>query len=214
MGHFAPGSLEACVPSTDIQASMSLRPLSTRLRGALSVLRSEWMPFVSNPKHRDERKGRARLLAIARAPIIRIGLWAGFTHIDYAYVHGDRSRIHLGARCSTMNTVFNVASGEIWIGDDTYFSHGCYVLTGQHRFYRGRRVGLGSHAPFAEVPRTGNDIRIGRGCYIGANATILADVTIGDHCVVGAGAVVTTDIPTGSFATGVPATIKKSLLET
>jgi len=66
-------------------------------------------------------------------------------------------------------------------------------------------------APFEEVPSTGNDIRIGRGCYIGANATILANVTIGDHCIIGAGAVVTTDIPSGSFAAGVPAIIKRSL---
>jgi len=171
------------------------------------------MPFLSNPKRREERTGRARLRAIIRAPVVRIGLLAGFMHVDYAYVHGDVSRVHVGARCSTMNTVFNVASGEIWVGDDTYFSHGCYVLTGQHRFHRGKRVGLTADAPFDEVPRTGNDIRIGSGCYIGANATILANVTIGDDCVIGAGAVVTNDIPSGSFVAGVPATIKRSLLE-
>ena len=187
--------------------------LSAKLRSALSVLRSEWMPFFLNPKRRDERRGHARLLAILRAPIIRVGLWAGFPHIDYAYVHGDLSRVHVGARCSTTNTVFNVISGEIWIGDDTYFSHGCYVLTGQHRFYRGRRVNLSPGAPFEEVPVTGNDIRIGSGCYIGANATILASVTIGENCIIGAGAVVTTDIPDGSFATGVPAIVRRSLPE-
>ena len=187
-----------------------MESLLTKLCRAPSVLRSEWMPFLSNPKHRSERRGRARLLAIARAPVIRLGLWAGFTHVDYAYVHGDLSRVHLGARCSTMNTVFNVASGDIWIGDDTYFSHGCYVLTGQHRFYQGRRVGLVPAAPYEEVPTTGKDIRIGRGCYVGANATILAGVTIGDNCIIGAGAVVTTDIPSGSFAVGVPAAIKRN----
>jgi len=106
--------------------------------------------------------------------------------------------------------VFNVASGEIWVGENTYFSHGCYVLTGQHRFYEGRRIGLVAGAPLEEVPRTGNDIRIGRGCYIGANATILANVTIGDDCIIGAGAVVTADVPGGSFVAGVPAKIKRS----
>lgn len=171
------------------------------------------MPFLANPKRREERTGVARLWNIIRLPIVRIGLLAGFMHVDYAYVHGDVSRVHIGARCSTMNTVFNVASGEIWVGDDTYFSHGCYVLTGQHRFHLGKRVGLTADPPFDEVPGTGNDIRIGGGCYIGANATILATVTIGDNCIIGAGAVVTNDIPSGSFATGVPATIKRSLLE-
>ncbi|MEJ7783712.1 MAG: acyltransferase [Solirubrobacteraceae bacterium] len=108
-----------------------------------------------------------------------------------------------------MNTVFNVTSGEIWVGDDTYFSHGCYVLTGQHRFYRGRRVGLVANSPYEETPPSGNDITIGKGCYIGANATILARVTIGDNCIVGAGAVVTSSIPAGSFAVGVPATVRR-----
>lgn len=136
------------------------------------------MPFFLNPKRREDWRGRAKLMALLRSPIVRLGLWAGFTNIDYAYVHGDPSRVHIGARCSTTNTVFNVMSGEIWIGDETTFSHGCYVLTGQHRFYQGKRVALHADAPYEEVPLSGNDIRIGRGCYIGANATILARVTI------------------------------------
>lgn len=168
------------------------------------------MPFIANPKRRDERRGSARVLAILRAPLIRLGLWAGFEHTDYAYVHGNIRRVHIAAGCSTMNTVFNVSSGEIWVGDDTYFSHGCYVLTGQHRYYRGRRAGLVGDSPYEETPSTGNDIKIGCGCYIGANATILANVTIGDDCIIGAGAVVTKDIPAGSFATGVPATVKRT----
>ena len=190
---------------------MSQQSLAATTRRILTVLRSEWMPFISNPKHRAKQTRRAKMLAVMRAPVIRVGLWAGFTHIDYAYVHGDVSRLHIGSGCSTMNTVFNVASGEIWVGDDTYFSHGCYVLTGKHRFHSGKRVGLMDSPPFEEVPRTGNDVRIGRGCYIGANATILANVTIGDNCIIGAGAVVTADIPSESFVTGVPATIKGRL---
>lgn len=204
-----PHDLRALRPATRMRQPSA----PTKLRRALVVLRSELMPFIANPKRRDERRGRARLLAILRAPTIRLGLWAGFAHVDYAYVHGDVSRVHLGARCSTMNTVFNVSSGEIWVGDDTYFSHGCYVLTGQHRFYRGRRVGLVEGSPYEETPASGNDIMIGNGCYIGANATILANVMIGDNCIIGAGAVVTTDIPAGSFAIGVPATVKRRLPE-
>lgn len=182
--------------------------MRTKLSRMPVVLRSELMPFIANPKRRQERRLGARLHAVARAPFVRLGLWAGFTHVDYAYVHGDISRVHIGARCSTMNTVFNVSSGEIWVGNDTYFSHGCYVLTGQHRFYQGRRVGLVESSPYDETPASGNDIIIGHGCYIGANATILAKVRIGDHSIIGAGAVVTTSIPAGSFAVGVPATVK------
>lgn len=167
------------------------------------------MPFIPNPQHRRNQPLLVRLLSILRAPVVRLGLWAGFPHVDFAYVHGDVPRVHIGEGCSTTNTVFNVISGDIWVGDHTYFSHGCYVLTGVHRYFHGMRVGLLADAPFDEVPRAGNDIRIGRGCYIGANATILANVTIGDNCIIGAGAVVTKDVPSGSFAAGVPARVKQ-----
>jgi len=59
--------------------------------------------------------------------------------------------------------------------------------------------------------RYGNDVRIGRGYFIVGKATILANVTIGDDCIIGAGAVVAGNIPSGSFAAGVPATVRRRL---
>jgi UDP-2-acetamido-3-amino-2,3-dideoxy-glucuronate N-acetyltransferase len=47
--------------------------------------------------------------------------------------------------------------------------------------------------------------RVGRGCTIGANATILPGVTLGAFCFVGAGAVVTHDVPSHALVAGVPA---------
>lgn len=47
-------------------------------------------------------------------------------------------------------------------------------------------------------------IRIGRRCWIGANAVILPGVELGDDCIVGAGAVVTNSFPSGSTVVGVP----------
>jgi acetyltransferase-like isoleucine patch superfamily enzyme len=44
-------------------------------------------------------------------------------------------------------------------------------------------------------------IRIGAGCHIGANASVMDGVTIGDGCIVGAGAVVREDIPDYMLAT-------------
>jgi len=108
-----------------------------------------------------------------------------------------------------MNTIFNVISGDIYIGDDTIFSHNCLVLTGQHRFYNRRRASLQQDAPYREVPRDGRDIRIGRGCFIGSNVVIIGGVTIGDHVIIGAGAVVTQDVPSESFAAGIPARVRE-----
>jgi len=48
-------------------------------------------------------------------------------------------------------------------------------------------------------------IRIGRDCWIGANAVILPGVHLGDRVIVGAGAVVTRDVPPGATVVGNPA---------
>ena len=56
-------------------------------------------------------------------------------------------------------------------------------------------------------------IRIGKGVWIGANATVLAGVTIGDHAVVAAGAVVTKDVPARAIVGGVPARFIKYIDE-
>ena len=54
------------------------------------------------------------------------------------------------------------------------------------------------------------DTRIGRYCFVGANAIIMPGITIGDHCIVGAGAVVTRDVPSNSVVAGNPAKVLKS----
>jgi acetyltransferase-like isoleucine patch superfamily enzyme len=168
--------------------------------------------FVYNDwRHRHRRN--PRILTVLLLPITRVGLLCGFPNVDYAYVHGRLSRLHVGQRCSIMNTIFNVVSGDVYIGDDTLFSHDCYVLTGIHRFHNGIRAGLLSDSPIDEVPTEGRDIHIGRGCFIGAGASIIGGITLGDNVIVGAGAVVTSNVPAGAFVAGVPARVIKSHLQ-
>jgi acetyltransferase-like isoleucine patch superfamily enzyme len=165
------------------------------------------MPFVYNPWRRYNRSRRQRLFATLLLPITKLGLACGFPNMDYAYVHGERRRLHLGRRVSTMNTLFNVMSGEIYLGDDTILSHNCQLLTGTHLFHNGRRASLQHGSVIPEVPRAGRDIHLGTGCFVGAGAIILGGVVIGDHVIVAAGAVVTHDLPSHSFAAGVPARV-------
>jgi acetyltransferase-like isoleucine patch superfamily enzyme len=56
---------------------------------------------------------------------------------------------------------------------------------------------LPTHAP----------VRLRRGAYIGAGATILQGVEVGEQAIVGAGAVVLANVPAHSVAVGVPARI-------
>lgn len=161
---------------------------------------------VYNPWRRTTRVQPALLRALL-LPLIRLGLLCGFRNIDYALVNGPRSRLTLGPGCSTVNTVFNVVSGRITVGRDTVFSNDCQVLTGIHRFDRGRRASLLADPRFPEVPTEGRDIVIGAGCFLGAGAAVIGPCVIGDDVIVGAGAVVTSDIPSGTFVAGVPARV-------
>ena len=162
--------------------------------------------YFLNPKRNEHTSLRAKVGYYAKLPLIKLGLWLGFQNIEYSYVHGCKSRLSLGTNCSTMNTIFNVISGDISIGVDTLFGHNCMVLTGTHEFYDGRRASL-SDAIIEETPVSGRDINIGDGCFIGSGVIIQGKVNIGNNVIIAAGAVVTRDIPDHCFAAGVPAKI-------
>jgi virginiamycin A acetyltransferase len=53
-------------------------------------------------------------------------------------------------------------------------------------------------------------VRIGAGCWLADNVTILEGVEIGNGAVVGAGAVVTRDVPAYAIAVGNPARVMRS----
>ena len=53
--------------------------------------------------------------------------------------------------------------------------------------------------------KTIEPIRIGKNCWIGANAVILPGVQLGDNVIVGAGAVVSKSFPNDVVIGGVPA---------
>jgi acetyltransferase-like isoleucine patch superfamily enzyme len=118
----------------------------------------------------------------------------------HPYCTGRWDRVHLGRGVSTMNTFFNVASGDIYVGDDTIFGYGCMLLTGRHEFEDGHRV-----LDRKDVPGEGHDIRVGSGCWIASGVIVTGGVTIGDDVIVAAGAVVTADVPSGVMVGGVPA---------
>jgi acetyltransferase-like isoleucine patch superfamily enzyme len=150
-----------------------------------------------------------RIIHIFRQPFIEFATWLGFINIDYSYVHGDKNRLHLGENCSTTNTIFNVNSGDITIGNDTIFGHNCMLLTGTHEFFNGKRASLDKEALIDEVPINGRDILIGSGCFIGSGVTIIGPVKIGNNVIVGSGSVVVKDIADSCFVTGIPAKIMR-----
>ena len=87
----------------------------------------------------------------------------------------------------------------IFIGDHTIFGPGVKIISSNH--------------DVADLDRwiSTDPIRIGKHCWIGANAVILPGVSLGDCCVVGAGAVVTKSFPARSVIGGVPARLIKEV---
>jgi acetyltransferase-like isoleucine patch superfamily enzyme len=166
------------------------------------------MGYFINPKRKNVRGLLPKIVLYLKQPLLNFGSYLGFLHIDYSYVNGYKDRVKIGEGCSTTNTIFNTVSGNITVGDHTIFGHNCMLLTGRHRFFKGKRAKLveGSEH-FRETPETGFDIEIGIGCFIASGVTILAPVKIGDHVIIGAGSIVMKDIPSGCFVAGVPAKI-------
>ena len=91
------------------------------------------------------------------------------------------------------------AAERIEVGEGTLLGADCFIFDNDFHL-------PGAEWSWLDKPvETAKPVIIGRGCFIGARATILKGVTIGDGAVVGAGAVVVRDVPAGHLATGNPA---------
>lgn len=119
---------------------------------------------------------------------VRLLLGAADTRLEI----GNRVVINVGAYVS--------GEGGLYLSD--------HVMVGPHA--RFLSAGHGIHGEDAVIARnsiTGNPIRVGRGAWIGAAATLLDGVRIGEGAVVGAASVVTRDIPDFAVAVGNPARV-------
>ena len=109
------------------------------------------------------------------------------------------SEINLGKRLHMLDgTLINADGGKISIGDYTFINRNCNIVS-KKRIEIGRETSIGPGVQIydhdhALGDRRGNfecdEIKIGNGCWIGANAVILRGTIIGDNSVVGAGTVV------------------------
>lgn len=114
--------------------------------------------------------------------------------------YGGRIEINEGV-CMSGCTIYSMDS--ITIGKYTDIGSGCKIIDNDFH-----------PLPFSQrFPKDQTDkikkrpIRIGEGCFIGANSIILKGTTLGNNCVVGAGSVVHGDWPDNSILAGNPAKI-------
>ena len=114
-------------------------------------------------------------------------------------VFGPADRLRLGASVNLQDTLFNVVSGRITIGDDVFFGHRCMVLTGTHD------VGFLGASRQTAIPAEGRDVVIGAGVWIASGAIVIGPSRIGDHAVVSAGSIVRGDVEPFAIVAGNPA---------
>lgn len=116
------------------------------------------------------------------------------------YVYGNR--LSIGERCFVNRDCYFDLTERVTLGDDVEVGHGVTFVTAAHRLGpTERRAG----------PVFGRPIEVGRGAWIGANATLLPGVRVGAGAVVAAGAVVTGDVAPNVVVGGVPARVLREL---
>ena len=108
-----------------------------------------------------------------------------------ASISADGGRITLGEKVFLNRGVILRCHGRIEIGEGTLFAPNVSLFDHNHRF------DVGGVCDGYSV----GSIKIGKKCWIGANATILKNTQIGDGCVIGAGCVVSGVIPAHSLVT-------------
>lgn len=101
----------------------------------------------------------------------------------------DFSRLSIGDRAHIGADVLIDLAGDVIIEDEATISMRCTIIT---------HIDVGP-GPLRETrPRETGPVRIGRGTYLGAGATILHGVTIGPGATIGAHALVDRDVAAGA----------------
>ena len=101
--------------------------------------------------------------------------------------------VYIGPQCNV---------GQCAIGEQTLLGSAVHILSGRHQHSSDEHT----HTPNTQENKY-QTVKVGKYCWIGNGAIIMADV--GDHSVIGAGSVVVKPIPANSVAVGNPAKVVK-----
>ncbi len=110
------------------------------------------------------------------------------TIFSHPEVHIEKG-VYIGANC---------VIGKVHIGENTLIGDGVIIPSGKHQ-HKFNRVDV----PIKDQGGEFKKIIIGKDCWIGSGAIILADV--GDHSIIGAGSVVTEKVDNYKIVVGHPA---------
>ena len=130
----------------------------------------------------------------------RVLIWNGcrIEGIDNHQGNKFQPSIEFGDGVSLQERCHIVAAGRLIIDEQTTISYDVMITDVDHDY---RKIGVNVMSQELLYLPT----YIGKSCFIGAGARILAGTELGDHCVVGANSVVRGKFPAGSVIGGIPA---------
>lgn len=116
--------------------------------------------------------------------------------------NGGRIEINEGC-CMSGCTIYSMES--ITIGKNTDIGSGCKIIDNDFH-----PLPYSLRHPEEQLDKVKKrSVKIGEGCFIGANSIILKGTTLGNNVVVGAGSVVSGDFPDNVIIAGNPARVIK-----
>lgn len=128
-------------------------------------------------------------------------IWPG-CRLEGLESESGRAGIHLADGVTIQQNCHITAAASLHIGAGTTILCDAVITDIDHRY---DEIGTSVARQPIEVEPTS----IGRNCFIGAGAKILAGTRLGEHCIVGANAVVRGTFPPGSVIVGIPGRIVK-----
>jgi acetyltransferase-like isoleucine patch superfamily enzyme len=128
------------------------------------------------------------------------GAWIG----DFVFVHLEQLTLGKGSQVAAFASL--TGGGEVHVGEYTTIGYGVRVIAGTDST-EGRY--MADKAPVVERNVIRGTVKIGSGCFIGANSVICVskrhpNLEIGDHAVIGALSYVDHSVPANSVGWGAP----------
>jgi acetyltransferase-like isoleucine patch superfamily enzyme len=132
------------------------------------------------------------------------------------------SGISIGSSCLIMPGLIVARRGRVSFGNNVYINYNCYFdaesdidigdwvqIANDVKLITSTHI-IGDECRRAG-PAYGRSIKIGSGCWLGADVKVLPGVEIGRGCIIAAGAVVINNCLDNGLYAGVPAVRKKEL---
>ena len=120
-------------------------------------------------------------------------------------IWGDSKRIKGNPNIAVNDLLLNTRSGDIHIGQNCFFGHGCALLTGTHD---PDSIGL---ERLKNVPSEGRDIIVEDGVWLASFVTVIGPARLGENSVAGAGSLIIGDMEPNGIYAGRPAKLVRKI---